>query len=346
MGFSTIFGVERTKKTLIVVLVTGGTGFLGSVLIAQLLDRGLQVRATKRESSRIPPDLDNKPGLKWVEADVQDFHSLEKAFEGVQQVYHCAAKVSYQPADRAPMHRINVQGTANVVNLCLHQRIRLLHVSSIAALGEAKNGQETTEADLWEYSRDQSAYSVSKYESEMEVWRGIAEGLDAVIVNPSLIVGRSAGSRGSGQVFHLLYKGLRFYPGGSVGLVDVEDVARAMILLMEHPSVSGARFIVNNVNMAHVEMLSLSSKYLGKRAPSIRATPLMLEAAWRFARLFARLSGKKATLTKESARVSGRQLRFSNKKLTETIELDFKPIEQTLREICEQVLAHYQTGRR
>src|SRR5690606_29833053 len=128
---------------------------------------------------------------------------------------------------------------------------------------------------------------------EMEVWRGIAEGLDAVIVNPSLILGRAAGHRGSGQVFHLLYKGLRFYPGGSVGLVDVEDVARAMILLMGSPQISGERFIVNNVNMPHAELLAQASGYLDKRPPSMRATRPMLEVAWRLATLSARLTGKK-----------------------------------------------------
>lgn len=320
------------------VLVTGGTGFLGSVLIAQLLARGVPVRATKREGSRIPVDLQERQGLMWVEADVLDFAALEQAFAGVTQVYHCAAKVSYDPAHRLDMERINVQGTANVVNLCLQFGARLLHVSSIATLGEGKTGQEITEKDLWEYHRDQSAYSRSKYESEMEVWRGIAEGLDAVIVNPSLILGQAAGIRGSGQVFQLLYKGLRFYPGGSVGLVDVEDVARTMYLLMDRSDLTAERFIVNNVNMAHAEMLAQASIYLGRRPPSIKASPLLLGIAWRLALLAARFSGKKPALTKESARISSKKLRYSSGKLLHTIDIEFKPISQTLQEICTQIL--------
>src|SRR5690606_24084668 len=132
---------------------------------------------------------------------------------------------------------------------------RLVHVSSIAALGEGKSGQAVTEEDFWAFHKGQSGYSISKYESEMEVWRGVAEGLDALIVNPSLIIGASAGQRGSGQVFHLLHKGLNYFPVGSVGLVDVEDVAQIMILLMDMTNLSGQRYIVNNVNLSHEQLL-------------------------------------------------------------------------------------------
>lgn len=338
MGFSIIFGDEKTDKSLVVVLVTGGTGFLGSVLIMQLLEQGIPVRATKRQHSYIPTHLRDKAALEWVDADVPDFYSLETAFDGVKQVYHCAAKVSYDPAHHAEMRRTNIQGTAHVVNYCLEQRIRLVHVSSVAALGGPKDGHSITEADLWEYGRDQSAYSVSKYESEMEVWRGIAEGLDAVIVNPSVILGRDAGRRGAGKVFYLLHEGLRFHPTGTAGYVDVEDVAKAMIQLMQQPGLRGERFIVNNVNMSHFEMLSLASRYLGKPAPAIKATRFMLEIAWRFAAFSARIRGRTASLTKESARVSCKHLRYSNEKLLEAIDMKFKPIEQTLAEICQQVL--------
>jgi dihydroflavonol-4-reductase len=335
---------KKTKS--IVILVTGGTGFLGSVLIEQLLDQGKRVRATKRAQSRIPVSLVDRTHLEWVDADVLDYFALAEAFDGVSQVFHCAAKVSYQPAHKEAMLAANVEGTAHVVNLCLDHQARLVHVSSIAALGESKDGQAISEGDLWEFSSSQSGYSISKYESEMEVWRGIAEGLDAIIVNPSLIIGARAGHRGSGQVFHLLYKGLKFFPTGSVGLVDVEDVAQVMIALMEQSKLSGQRYIVNNVNMTHQQLLTLSSNYLNRKPPSMKATPLLLELAWRASTLVARLSGKKSALTKESARVSSKTLQFSNAKLLSAVNHQFKPIDQTIKEICAGVLAHYQANTR
>lgn len=320
------------------ILVTGGTGFLGSILIDLLLQQGVPVRAIRRSTSRLPSLLDNRPGLEWVEADILDFLALEAAFEGVTQVYHCAARVSYHPAHRKAMLRINVEGTAHVVNLCLKHGARLVHVSSIAALGEGKDGEDTTEKDMWEYDRSQSYYSIAKHDSEMEVWRGFSEGLDGVIVNPSLIIGQSAGHKGSGAIFYLLKKGLKYYPCGSVGLVDVEDVARAMIKLMEKKELSEERFIVSNVNLTHKEMLAKSSEFLGRPVPKSKVTPLMLEVAWRLATFMAWTKGKKSTLTKDSARVSSKKLRFSNQKLLQTIDFEFKPIDQTLKEICQRIL--------
>lgn len=324
------------------VLVTGGSGFLGSSLIDQLLLQGIPVRATRRASSRIPARLLDRHGLEWVEADLLDYFALDSAFDGVTQVYHCAAHVSYHPAHRSSMMDINVKGTAQVVNLCLEHQARLVHVSSIAALGGSKEGTATTEMDLWEYNPGLSAYSIAKYESEMEVWRGFSEGLKGIIVNPSLIIGASAGSRGSGAVFHLLAKGLKYYPGGSVGLVDVEDVAKAMIQLMQREDLNEERFIISHLNMSHQDLLSQCSVNLQLAAPKTKATPLMLELAWRFSKLAERFTGKRAALTKESARVSSKKLRFSNAKLVNTLGFVFKPMDQTLQEICVQVLSAQQ----
>lgn len=322
------------------VLVTGGTGFLGAVLIDQLLNLKEVVRATRRAGSHIPKILQNRGGLEWVVADMLDYFALEQAFDQVTRVYHCAAQVSYHPAHRHSMWKTNVEGTAHIVNLCLKQAVRLVHVSSIAALGSGKPGRDTDEDDLWEHDSAQSAYSIAKYDSEMEVWRGFSEGLEGVIVNPSLIIGASAGHRGSGAIFHLLHKGLFFYPGGSVGLVDVEDVAYAMIQLMGRSDLSEERFIVSNVNMTHKDLLEQCSTYLGRPAPRIQARAWMLALAWRVSAAAAWLRGKKSALTKESARASTKKLRFSNRKLVDRISMEFKPIEQTLKEICTEVLNH------
>ena len=319
------------------VLVTGGTGFLGSMLIKQLLAAHVEVRATKRAASIIPQEFNGQSGLQWVDADVTDFFALSDAFAGVSKVYHCAGMISYDPADRQQLMKVNVTGTGNIVNLAQQYGIRLLHVSSIAAIGQAKRGNEATEDDLWEYTPDQPGYAVAKYEAEMEVWRGIAEGLDAVIVNPALIIGPSARSEGndsSGSIFRLLRNGLRFYPGGSVGLIDVEDAAKAMRLLMENPTLTGQRFLLSNVNMTHHELLRQCSSYLGVPAPKYKAAPWMLGVAWRAARILASFTGKRPLLTRETARSARQRLRFSNRKIIAATGMTFKPIADTLREIC------------
>ncbi len=319
------------------VLVTGGTGFLGSTLIKRLLASGIAVRATKRETSTVPATLIGLPALQWVDADINDFFALSDAFIGVREVYHCAGMISYDPADRNRLITVNVAGTANVVNLALQHQVRLLHVSSIVTIGLPKHKDEAAEDDLWEYSSHQPGYAVSKYEAEMEVWRGIAEGLDAVIVNPALIIGASARAEGgdsSGAIFTMLRKGLNFYPDGSVGLIDVEDSAKAMILLMGDRALTGQRFVLSNVNMTYRELLARCSVYLGRPAPKYRATPWMLSIAWRAAGILARFTGKRPLITRETANSARHRLRFSNRKIIDTTGIVFKPIDDTLQEIC------------
>ncbi len=320
-----------------VVLVTGGTGFLGSTLIKRLLASGVAVRATKRETSLIPQELIGLPALQWVDADINDFFALGDAFTGVSKVYHCAGMISYHAADRQRMMTVNVAGTANVVNLALQHDVRLLHVSSIAAVGQAKHNGEATEDDLWEYNPGQLGYAVAKYEGEMEVWRGIAEGLDAVVVNPALIIGPAARSEGtdtSGAIFAMVRKGLDFYPDGAIGLIDVDDTAKAMVLLMDHPAVTGQRFLLSNVNMTYRELLARCSSHLGRPAPKYRATPWMLSIAWRAAGVLALFTGKRPLITRETAKSARRQLRFSNRKVVAATGMAFKPIDDTIREIC------------
>lgn len=322
------------------VLVTGGTGFLGSTLIKRLLASGVEVRATKRETSTVPPGLISLPTLQWVDADITDFFALGDAFADITKVYHCAGMISYRSADRERLMTVNVAGTANVVNLALRHGVRLLHVSSVAAIGQAKRGGEATEDDLWEYTPGQPGYAVAKYGAEMEVWRGIAEGLDAVIVNPALIIGpaaRSTGSDTSGAIFTLLRKGLNYYPDGSVGLIDVEDTAKAMTLLMDNPAITGQRFLLSNVNMTYRDLLAQCSNILGRPAPQHRATPWKLGVAWRMAGLLALFTGKRPLLTRDAARAASRRSRFSNRKVITATGMEFKPIGDTLREICTKL---------
>ncbi|SUJ10731.1 ADP-L-glycero-D-manno-heptose-6-epimerase [Sphingobacterium spiritivorum] len=321
------------------ILVTGGTGFLGSTLIKQLIDEGVAVVATKRSESVIPEYLKSSSLIQWVDADINDYFALEEAFEGISHVFHCAAMISYQPRDASQMMKVNIEGTRHIVNLCLQHSARLVHVSSIAALGTSKSRQPVTEQDKWEYDSKISKYSLSKYESELEVWRGVVEGLDAVIVNPSVIIGATAGKKGSGAIFSLVDKGLKVYPTGSVGVVDVEDVAKLMIILMNKTEISGERFILNTENLTNKALLDRISILMQKPEPTIAASPTLLSIAWRAAKFVSYFNNKPPAITKDSARASSAKLAYSNKKIIEATQYSFRPLDETLKEIT----ATYQT---
>lgn len=320
------------------ILVTGATGFLGSELVKQLVNSGKAVRAIKRSSSQIPEILKPLPNIDWFNADIVDYFSLEEAFQGVRQVYHCAALVSFDSAYKKQLLKINKEGTAHIVNLALDNEVeKLIHVSSVAALGEPKKEDVITENTQWEFDGTQNGYSISKYESEMEVWRGISEGLSAVIVNPSLILGANAGSRGTGQLFHMIKKGLRFYTNNVVGIVDVEDVAKAMLKLMES-DISGQRYILNAQNISSKVLFSEAAKTMGVKPPTLEAKPWMLELAWRGAGLLSLFTGKNYALTRDSARSSTRIRHYSNQKLLKAFpEFTYKPLNKTLEEIAAEL---------
>jgi len=316
-----------------VILVTGGTGFLGSTLIKFLIDEGNAVLAIKREQSEIPELLRSSSLVDWFSADITDYFALADAFNGVTQVYHCAAKISYQKEDWASMLHTNIEGTKHIVNLCLEHGVRLVHVSSIAALGSPKAGELISEQSKWDDGAEHAKYARSKYESEMEVWRGIMEGLDAVIVNPSVIMGVGPGKKASGAIFNLVQNGIKVYPPGTVGIVDVEDVAKIMILLMNNRAIRGERFVLNSENLSNKNLLERIAKLLGKPAPKIKAQPFMLSIAWRMAKIIAFFKGGRPALSRETAKASASLLAYSNKKLTDTTGYDFKPVDLTLKEM-------------
>lgn len=319
------------------ILVTGGTGFLGSYLLRYLVQQGADIRATRRSTSSMKLVKSIEDKIEWVEADVLDVVSLENAMQGIDSIYHCAAVVSFDPKSAKAMKKINVDGTANVVNIALQNNVkRLLHVSSIAAIGRSKETPNVNEKIMFVRNPMNTQYAISKFLGEQEAWRGAAEGLDVVVVNPSVIIGSGFWDNGTGGFFHQIQNNLKFFPTGATGFVDVRDVAKAMILLM-NSEITDERYILNSENLQYSTFLNWIAEDLGKSKPSIQVTKFLQEVAWRFAWLKSKLTGKKPFLTRETARNSSHQFYYKNDKfLNEFDDFKFKPMRETTRETASQ----------
>ncbi|MBI9054592.1 MAG: NAD-dependent epimerase/dehydratase family protein [Bacteroidales bacterium] len=329
------------------ILVTGGTGLVGSHLLFDLVKQDKSVRAIIRDKNKISQvkkifsyysdDFEKLiEKIDWVEGNVLDLYSLEQAFADIKKVYHCAAIVSFDGNDKAQLINSNVQGTENIVNLCLEKSVeKLCHVSSIASLGGSLNGDLIDENSKWSTSKNHSAYSISKYESEMEVWRGVQEGLNAVIVNPSVILGPGFWNSGSGSLFSKAAKGMKYFTSGGTGFVDVRDVANIMIQLMESEIV-GERFVLNTENLKYKELFDLIADEMGVKKPQKEATESLLKIAAIADNVASKLKIKKREITKDVVRSSVSVSSYSNNKILNEIGIKFIPINKSIRRIAEK----------
>ena len=318
------------------ILVTGGTGFVGAYLIRLLVQQGCRVRALRRAESPMDLVRDIAGRVEWVEADVTDVVALEDAFEGVTHVCHCAAMVSFHPRDLRRMMQINVEGTANMVNLALDHGVqKFVHVSSIAAIGRSEERTHLDEKSPWVHTKSTTNYALSKYLGEQEVWRGHAEGLPVGIVNPAIILGSGFWDVGSARFFQQVQAGLKFWPIGRSGFVDVRDVAQFMWLLLDGP-VNGERFVLNAQNITYREFFQQVAATLGARPPAIKVTPLLAEIAWRVEWLKEKVLGATPIVTKESARSSLNQFYYDAEKSLTMPGFAYRPLDQTIRETGAQ----------
>jgi nucleoside-diphosphate-sugar epimerase len=319
------------------ILVTGGTGFLGAYIIRALVEKGYPVRAIRR-SDRLPPYI--PPAIfekvEWLPGDILDPTGLEEAMEGVGAVIHSAAIVSFSGRDRSALYRTNIEGTANVVNMAIAQNVpRFVHISSVASLGRTAKGEKVTEEKKWEDSKLNTNYAISKFHGELEVWRGIGEGLPAVILNPSTLLGYGDWTTGSPAIFRNAYNEFPWYSNGINGFVDVADVARAAVALME-TTITGERYILNGDNWSFRQLFNTIATEFGKRQPTREATPTLSAIAWRLEKFKSFFTGSRPLLTKESAKVAQSKTLFDNTKILQQLPgFTFTPLEQTIRAACK-----------
>ncbi len=333
------------------ILVTGGTGIVGSHLLYKLTSNGEKVRAIYRREKTIartkhvfsyfsnnPEDLFNL--IEWVKADINDIPRLEVAFKDVTHVYHCAAFVSFEPDKYHRLRKINIEGTANIVNLCISYKIkRLCYVSSIAALGHNENPEVLIHENTpWNPEADNSVYAITKYGAEMEVWRGSQEGVDVVVVNPGIILGAGFWNGGSsGNLFKKVNDGMSFYTNGITGYVDVWDVIDPMIALMKS-NIINQGFVLVSENLSYKDFLTKTARILNVKAPTKEAKSWLLQIFWRLDWVNHKLTGKRRTLSKQGAKSVVSTSKYDNSKIIETLNYQFKSIDKTIASVSELYL--------
>lgn len=329
------------------VLVTGGTGLVGAHLLLSLVETHDLVRALHRRSSDLiavekvfsyytanSKELFKK--IEWVSCDLLDIGRMEAAFEGVTHVYHCAALISFDPKDWAILNKINVEGTANIVNFCIAKNIqKLCYVSSIAAMGKNLNSDHITEEIEWNLDRA-GVYAISKNEAEMEIWRGSQENLPVVIVNPGVILGPGFWNTGSGKLFKIAAEKRRFYPPGGTGFIGVGDVVAIMKKLMDS-TIANERFILVSENLAYKTILDRMTTIFGIPGPKWELPIWVLEILWRLDWLRG-LIGFKREIPKSTVRSLQRTKLYDNRKIKEALDYSFQPLHEVLTLSCRVFL--------
>ncbi|MGI4742891.1 MAG: NAD-dependent epimerase/dehydratase family protein [Janthinobacterium lividum] len=322
------------------IFVTGATGLIGSFLLRELRAQGLKVRALHRAA--LPPNA--APDVEWILGDILDSTLLSSAISPeVTHVFHCAGLVSYAPQDEDTLLQVNVEGTAAVVDACLARPgIRLGYVSSVAALGQptinaasepaATHSQLVTESATWDLGASHPAYATSKYLGELEVWRGAAEGLVTVIINPSVVLGPGDWQRSSTRLLRYAHDEHYFYTRGLLNFVDVRDVVAHFLRLMLDlpPYPTPERYILNGGACQLGDFLREAALAFGKRPPTVAVPDWAAELIWRLEHGRAVLTGARPLITRDTARAGRQHLRYDASKAQIATSLGFRPLAETI----------------
>lgn len=326
------------------ILVTGGTGLVGSHLIYQLTLENNVIRATHRADSDIErvkllfkfysKDFNKLfKKIEWIEADLNNLSQLQDAFKDISFVYHCAAYISFDPSRYETLRRVNIRGTANIVNLCIKNKIKkLCHVSSVATLGY--NIKEIDENNYWDGNKHKSAYAISKYGAEMEVWRGVQEGVKSVIINPGVIIGPGFSKSAFGTIIKMVTNKKRFHTCGKTGYVDVRDIANIMIRLM-NSKIENERYILVNKNLSYKKVIDMVSSNLGMKNKSTFVSKSKLKIALVFDLVSSKFFNKERKLSKALCKTLTRNFNYSSKKIKKNLNFEFTSILETFEKSCQ-----------
>lgn len=334
------------------ILVTGGTGLVGAHLLFTLIDNNEEVRAIYRKTSDLnavkkvfsyyTSEVDrlfNK--IDWQLADITDVLSLEVVFKNVDYVYHCAAYISFNPRHFKTLKKVNVEGTANVVNFCITEKvIKLCYISSVASLGKTENESLITEECEFNPNDRNSVYSITKHQAEMEVWRGSQEGLDVVIVQPGVIIGEGIWSSASGGIFRTIAKGLKFYTPGGIGIVDVKDVVTAMIYLTKSELKNQAYILVGE-NILYEKLLTKISNKLHRKAPKLLISKTLMLSFANFDWVLNKLFKTRRKLLKSTVRNLFKRSFYDSSKITTTTNFNFRDLDKTIERVAGNYRADF-----
>ncbi len=323
------------------IFITGCNGLVGSFIARELISQGHKIIALKRSSSDLSLLKDIESSIQWLEGDISDTEILNKAMEQADTVIHAAAIISYSARHRENMYKVNVEGTANVVNAALKNKIKKFgYISSIAALGRKKGESVIDENALWEDSDMNTHYAKSKYLAELEVWRAIEEGLPAFIVNPSVVLGPGNWNNGSTKIFKYVFNENKFFTKGHLSYVDVKDVASVVVKLLKENCV-GERFILNAGRISYQELFTTIACYFEVKPPAMEVGKILSEIAWRVERIRSVFGDSEPILTKETVRLSGLSFEYQNEKIKKLLNYEFTSLETTVSETCRELKSRY-----
>ncbi len=319
------------------ILLTGASGLIGSQIVQLLTQKQENFCVLVRSTSQTENLKILNPNLKIKYGDILDLGSLDDAFIGVTEVIHCAAIVSFGDVSAIQLQKINVEGTSNVVNMALkHQIKRFCMLSSIAAIGRDAKNTTTNETTKWTESKLNSIYAKTKYEAELEVWRGIEEGLAAVMVCPSVVLGPGNWNNSSTKIFKNIYQGMRFYPSGTINIVDVRDVANAVYLTLKS-NIVAERYIINGHKVLYKDFFSAIAKRFDKKPPTIEIKKNMALVGYYILRLFIPWILKKKFINKETIIISSSDFNYDNSKFIKQFEYSYTPWQDSVAWVCSNI---------
>lgn len=319
------------------IFVTGANGLLGSHICKALIDEGYSVKALVREKSSTFLLDEYLEKIEIVNGDILNPESFAGSLENIESIIHCAAVVSFHQSDKELMNKVNVEGTANMINLALDKNIEyFLQISSVAALGRLTGSGTVNEENKWQESKWNSNYATSKYFAELEVWRGIEEGLNAAMINPSVILAPAIGSKSSGQLFGYVWRESPFYPAGKVNYVDVRDVCQAVIQCLKLKK-TRERYIVNGGITTYKELFDLIAKNFNKKAPYIESNQFLIKIGMFLDKMRSLFTGSKTIITTETARLTRSEIYFDNSKIKKELNISFASLSDSIEWSCSKI---------